>query len=1206
MTADIYKEPTYKLRVTTHPAYPQRVNPNENLDKLVDEVMQKRYGTDLKHFTPKKEQKLRREVAESLMEKPQFESDLQILLPLAKAQGLTDAVAARLKKITDIDLTPVIEFLFSDYNEENFGFLLGPKLVTLLGAKNEALRDAVFVEVCRIRRELKKLTHTSSAVDYRKPVVVENLDPNEPTAALLKHYNTLELDAPLKKLLDACFAKLERASLSEKIVIRAFIAEILNIPYQIQITGTKDAATRTAMVAAVKKGIHNWLKLEAWKNDGALKLPEPDVFLNQFFKSNVYREYTEAAFFEALPATTSFSGVLDGKVYTPSRGFTFNTSLFDEPFPILPLTDRHLKSATLIKRIIDTTIIAFTALVLTTLYISFFPIVLGILYYLHRENVWKEAKHLLVALISMPVHLGMSKNWLDLKTEKQLVRANQKPEVAPELQALFDRVDHTLLHYVKTGEGSVDEELLRSLAHHWNHLSDGPSHVQKLVQAASSSPVLLFQLLTKFSQKSITQAIEENPPLWPAENSADDLVRSPPQNGILPLLEQDHARTHYVIHGKYRSYNLPLNNNLDDLQDALHGISALRGPGIPYAVQACLTQKNALSPILAPIYDSLNSSLSPPCASERVMIVEEGDASHFWLTVKESSVFSNTEGKPPVAFNYSYRLKITKTETGEWSTEFASITPLRMAIPKDGVGPLLETISPSNMQARLHTLTVDGLILKQQFDCEALADWTQASPVSFEQVERESLRHVQKLDPTATRKMIQTIKSHADNAKTPQGKQALLRLKSLYEENHYTKEMKYGYVIDSLKKIARPQTGKNSLELYNFIRAPYTDARTHYQTFVQMLRAALQHEPNNEWLKQVALHRFAGVRLDQYCQGLVEMTTGTFDEPLTWDNFRQELDRRNQKAHALPSKHSISFVTRTLQSLAGIVGISFDPARKFNVPYVYGELTLDGRQITILRHGTPIAHHDPKGALRRLFGAKEEIPETTADYRAFKEQAPGNILHVILENGNSNAFNSESARVKARLALHGDNFTALALRMDGNFIEQKSYVPQTVAETKDAIRKQLLGDFNTTRFSIPDSIKNKEQLINEAMNLVEQHYFFDSQQKPLTKEEYQAFILLTYADLTLRLCRQLDISYLEAGCKDDIDRGGAFKAILKMHALHLDENENPHMSQETISQKLQEIMVNFIAAPIIVSKRGVVDHRVSYVRNVVSQIPNLV
>ncbi len=1213
MTADIYKEPTYKLRVTTHPAYPQPVKPNENLDKIVDEVMQKRYGTELKHFTPKKEQKLRREAAQSLMEKPNFESELQILLPLAKAQGLTTAVQERLKKITDKDLTPVIEFLFSDYKEENFGFLLAAKLVTLLGrgAKNEALRDEVFVEVCRIRRELKKLTNTTSTVDHRRPVVIENLDPNEPTAALFKHYKTLDLDDKVKTLIDACFAKLERASLNEKIIIRAFIAELLDVPYQVQITGTKDAATRAAMVGAIKKGIHNWLKLETWKNEGALKLPEPDVFLNQFFTSNIFREYAEAALFEALPATTSFSGVLDGKLYTPSRGFDFNTSLFDTPFPVLPLTGRHLKSATVIKRLIDTTILAFTALVLTTLYISFFPIVLGVLYYQHRENVWKEAKHILVSLILMPVHLGMSKNWIDLNSEKQLVRQHLKPQTAPELQAIFDRIDNTLLHFVKTGEGKVDEELLRTLAHHWNHLSDAPSHVQKLVQAASSSPVLLFQLLTKFSRESITQAIEENPPLWPAENSASDLVRFPPVNGIIPSFTQDYDRLHHIVQEKYRNYDLPNgidNEKMERMHEALHDISAIRGPGIPYAIQASLTQGigNAMTPILNMIFDSLRTSEILPPVPDPIIVVEEGDDSHFWLTVTATSVFNNAEDvKPSMTFHYSYRLKISKSPDGEWSTEFASLTPSRFEILEGGMKPLLTTVSPTNMHVLLQDKRRETRVDNQKSGCEALAEWTPASVVTFKQLEQETLRHVQKLDPAATRKMIQTIKSHADKAKTPQGKQALLHLKSFYEQDHYTKEMKYSYVIDSLKKIAPPiRTDEKSVELYKFIHAAYTDARKHYQTFVQMLREGLQHDPENAWLKNVALHRFAGIRLDQYCQGLVEMATGSFDEPLTLNNFREELDRRNRLAHSLPSKHSISRVTRGWQSLKGVMGIKFDPSAKFNVPYVYGDLNLDGRKITMLRHGVPISHHNPAGFLQRLFGRKQSIPEVTPDYFAFKDQAPGNILQIVLENGDTHVFDSESPRVQARLALHGNNLYAIALRMNGDFVEPKSYMPKTLTQTKAALREQMLGTFEKTRFSLPDNIGNKEQLIDAAMNLVEQFYFSGYNDKQLTQAEFQSFIFLTYADLTLKLCRELNIRYLEAPCKDDIDRGGAFKAILKLHALHLDANDNV-LSPEETSKKLQEIMVSLIAAPIIVAKRGIVDERIKFVRNVVAQIPDI-
>jgi hypothetical protein len=67
--------------------------------------------------------------------------------------------------------------------------------------------------------------------------------------------------------------------------------------------------------------------------------------------------------------------------------------------------------------------------------------------------------------------------------------------------------------------------------------------------------------------------------------------------------------------------------------------------------------------------------------------------------------------------------------------------------------------------------------------------------------------------------------------------------------------------------------------------------------------------------------------------------------------------------------------------------------------------------------------------------------------------------------------------------------------------------------------------------------------------------------------------------------------------KDDIDRGGAFKAILMLHDLH--------MKQELTPKKLQEIMINLIAAPLIVAGRPIIESRGKHVKHVLEVIPNV-
>jgi hypothetical protein len=96
--------------------------------------------------------------------------------------------------------------------------------------------------------------------------------------------------------------------------------------------------------------------------------------------------------------------------------------------------------------------------------------------------------------------------------------------------------------------------------------------------------------------------------------------------------------------------------------------------------------------------------------------------------------------------------------------------------------------------------------------------------------------------------------------------------------------------------------------------------------------------------------------------------------------------------------------------------------------------------------------------------------------------------------------------------------------MNGDFVEPKHYVPKTIAQTKLELKEQLLGPFAQTRFSIPEYLENREELIDNAMDVIQQNYFSTYGNKTLTKEQFQSFIFLTYAEMTIQLCRGLKMT----------------------------------------------------------------------------------
>ena len=113
---------------------------------------------------------------------------LKINLALAQNKGLVATIAQRLQQVVGrhkyskkVDMIPVAEFLFSSCKRENFGFILGAKLVTLFVTRDSSyIRDIVFVEVCRIRDELnkllKKLSYLKAFEWYKKEAQKNNAE----------------------------------------------------------------------------------------------------------------------------------------------------------------------------------------------------------------------------------------------------------------------------------------------------------------------------------------------------------------------------------------------------------------------------------------------------------------------------------------------------------------------------------------------------------------------------------------------------------------------------------------------------------------------------------------------------------------------------------------------------------------------------------------------------------------------------------------------------------------------------------------------------------------------------------------------------------------------------------------------------------------------------------------------------------------------
>lgn len=431
----------------------------------------------------------------------------------------------------------------------------------------------------------------------------------------------------------------------------------------------------------------------------------------------------------------------------------------------------------------------------------------------------------------------------------------------------------------------------------------------------------------------------------------------------------------------------------------------------------------------------------------------------------------------------------------------------------------------------------------------------------------------------------------------------------IYYRSHKTKLMKYPHILNQLVELAgaRPNSPANSklnettawdTLVKTLEYTPLESSREQYRAFVEALRTACQifknrADPRTGWVRSLAYHYFASVKLFRYCHDLVLHTTDKTPFNLnSLSDFRSEFLRRNAALDNLPDEDSMPALQREAIKFAGTANIGFDPSGQNNPPYVAGVLTCNGMAVTLLRHGIPLSHHDPigfiAGGVDKLISYVSDFrfkpyvtnpPTVNPDYLTFVEQA-GIIFQVILENPYEKAVGDESARVKARVAIGNDypNFFPIVLLIDGAFFEPENFKAIPITKLMDALSTTMLTTnhgFNTVK--VQDHLRGGA--LDNLLKEVKAIYFSDTDQIEKL-EDYQAFIILSYAHIILYLCMKLNPKFLEIFCKDGIDRGNVVQTILKLHFLYL--------TGQITAENLKNVLVDTLAAPLIVKKQGVI------------------
>ncbi len=572
----------------------------------------------------------------------------------------------------------------------------------------------------------------------------------EGTTSLRTYYEQLkpQLNPQLQKALDLCFTELATSSKpQDRFILRAFISEMLGIPYHIHCKSSKD---RTAVVAAIKKGLHQWLDLMAWS--GNYELPK----LQELLKNPAFRELTEAAFFENLPMTdqgVGISGVLDGKLYTQDRGFNYQKSLFEHPLPAYVLSDRYVNKASIVERILYTAAMSVASLLLTTVYLAFTPVVLGILYYKFKGDFWEAYKYLLLTLVTLPLTSGSRKKWLDRDSEELKERGfflqhSLKEKVTPlathvhltpqelsravdnlstyqyEKLSKFLQTDNPALIAVKDGQGNEvpDETLtyiLKEIGNNWEALQKAPMNkrLQVILKFAQHSNLALFQIHDQVTAANLQQFYHDAGVKVSTDETMAELVKG------ADLFKRDFPRSNYVVKTATQTAAFKVgSSSLSKFQKTMKQLPALKDhEEIPYAVLDFLTQKTTFAIFASKHLSTLSDLLFLSHPKTRSFTIESHSPSSIDVYLEEvlATTSANDPQNPMGWMHCRGKFTLTYVPNVGWTAVLAEMDPIRMEW--DDVAPLLSVHSGDSYQSVAREYHHSSTIMLLALYVEALA-----------------------------------------------------------------------------------------------------------------------------------------------------------------------------------------------------------------------------------------------------------------------------------------------------------------------------------------------------------------------------------------------------------------------------------------------------------------------------------------------------
>lgn len=247
--------------------------------------------------------------------------------------------------------------------------------------------------------------------------------------------------------------------------------------------------------------------------------------------------------------------------------------------------------------------------------------------------------------------------------------------------------------------------------------------------------------------------------------------------------------------------------------------------------------------------------------------------------------------------------------------------------------------------------------------------------------------------------------------------------------------------------------------------------------------------------------------------------------------------------------------------LAGHFNINFDPHLNGNIPYLFGTLRVNGRDIKLLRTGSP--------TMEGFVEKAKIIPEFKVYLESLLIQGK-NHLYISLQNDKSKWMGTgdETARNRVIKELQKEykNFFAVVLAQDSRFYKQADFevdkdgneIPQQSTQFLNKFYDEMFG-YNTG-FYFPQAWKDDpafKKNIRILLRFVHTVIFNDSnkyQTKPLSRQERLDFIEIFYAYLSVFLMHYSNADNANISCKDAIDRAGKLNSLLLQLLLIIEGN----------------------------------------------------